>query len=224
LSDLAGASGTDRGATLAGARYRWRDGDSNIGALNAYGWDTFNTLYAESAHRYDLPNDFELNASAQFTHQGSVGEEFLGNFNTWSVGAQTALSYAGFIATLAYTKVDDAANIRNPWGGSPLFNSVMISDFDRAGEDALRISLSYPFKNIGIEGVSAFASYVNGDTPNYGAEASADQEEFNVNLDFRPQEGRFTDFWLRFRYGTNDGLANVYHETFRVILNYSLKF
>ncbi len=51
LSEVAGAEGTDRGATLAGFRYHWREDQSNIGAMNAAGWDTFNTLYAESTHQ-----------------------------------------------------------------------------------------------------------------------------------------------------------------------------
>ncbi len=134
------------------------------------------------------------------------------------------MSYAGLVATLGYTSTDQGAAIRNPWGGSPLFNSVMISDFDRAGENAWRVGLSYPFDRIGLPGVSVFANYVRGDTPEYGPAASPDEEEFNVSLDLRPQKGTFKDFWLRFRYGQNDGLSDANHETFRVILNYSMEF
>ena len=114
--------------------------------------------------------------------------------------------------------------MRNPWGGSPAFNSVMISNFSRPGEDALRIGLSYPFESIGLKGVSASANYVRGDTPESGPAASSDQEEFNVNLDIRPENGVFKEFWLRFRYGRNDGLLGIENENFRVILNYSMKF
>jgi len=224
LSEVAGAEGTDRGATLVGFRYHWREDQSNIGAMNAAGWDTFNTLYAESTHSWDLPGDFDFNLSSQFTHQQSIGDELVGNFETWSIGGQAALSYAGLVATLGYTSTDQGAAIRNPWGGSPLFNSVMISDFDRAGENAWRVGLSYPFERIGLPGVSAFASYVHGNTPEFGPAASPDEEEFNVSVDLRPEKGPLKDFWLRVRYGWNDGLLDANHETFRVILNYSIQF
>ena len=100
----------------------------------------------------------------------------------------------------------------------------MISDFDRAGENAWRVGLSYPFNIIGFPGVSASAGYVSGDTPEYGAAASPDQNELNINLDIRPEDGVLKDFWLRFRYGRNEGLLGATHKTFRVILNYSVNF
>lgn len=224
LSEAAGANGTDRGATLAGLRYHWREKQSNIGMLIALGWDTFNTIYAESAHVWELPNDFELNTATQFTHQSSVGEEFVGDFESHSIGLQAALSYQGLIGTVAYTATDEGARIRNPWGGSPSFNSVMISNFSRPGEDAWRIGLSYPLEYIGLKGVSASANYVWGDTPESGSAASPDQEEFNVNLDLRPENGVFKDFWLRLRYAQNDGLLGIENKNLRVILNYSMSF
>ena len=124
------------GATLAGMRYHWREDKSSIGVLNAAGWDTFNTLYAETDHGWDLPGDFELNTASQFARQDSIGDELLGEFETWTLGGQAALSYAGLVGTVAYTATGQGNNNLNPWGGTPLFNSVMISDFDRAGERA----------------------------------------------------------------------------------------
>lgn len=224
MSEVAGAAGTNRGVSLAGFRYRWRDEKSDIGALNAVGWDTFNTLYAETTHDWVLPNDFELSLSGQFTNQQSIGEELVGDFRTWFAGGQAALSYENWVATLSYTSNGDGNATLNPWGGTPLFNSVMISDFDQAGMDAWRLGLSHHFDDIGLPWMSASANFVEGSTSIVGPGSAPNQREVNVNLDIRPEAEKFDNIWLRFRYGRNDGLKNALDEGFRVILNYSMDF
>lgn len=100
----------------------------------------------------------------------------------------------------------------------------MISDFDRAGEESWGVGLSCPFDEIGLPWASASANYVKGNTPDSGAMASPDQSEFNVNFDVRPKGESLENFWLRFRFGRNEGLTGSTRETFRVILNYSIDF
>ena len=100
-----------------------------------------------------------------------------------------------------------------PWGGSPSYNSDMISDFDRAGEKSVRATLSCDFTDFGLEGVAASTSWVYGDTPESGSAASQDQQEFDVNLDYRPPVEFLDNFWLRVRYAWNDRGATAGAET-----------
>ncbi|MDF1861733.1 MAG: OprD family outer membrane porin [Verrucomicrobiales bacterium] len=111
MSEAAGASGSNRGVTLAGFRYQWREEKSDIGALNGIGWDTFNTFYTESTHRWDLPRDFEFNLSGQFANQQSLGKELLGAISTSTIGARAALSYEGLVARLSFTSTSEGGRI-----------------------------------------------------------------------------------------------------------------
>jgi hypothetical protein len=224
LSELADAGESNRGATLAGMRFSWAEEKGSIGVLNGSGWDTFNTFYAESTRLWDLPGDFELNTSSQFIRQDSIGQALSGEFDTHALGGQAALSFRSMVGSVAYTATGRDEAIRHPWGGSPSFNSVMISDFDRAGEKAWRAGLSYRFDRLGLPGISAFANYVHGNTPESGPAGSPDQEEINVTVDLKPESGVFRNFWLRIRHGWNDRADGNRREDFRIILNYSKEF
>ena len=224
LSEVAGAEGTNRGATLAGIRYAWPDDAGSIGALYARGWDTMDIFYAETSRHWDLPGDFDFNTSVQFARQSSTGDELVGSFDTQSSGAQAALGFRSAVVTVACTTTDREADLRSPWGGTPLFNSVMISDFNRAGEDSWRAGLSYRFDRIGLSGVSAFANYVHGNTPDHGTAASPDEDEFDITVDLRPEKGVFRDWWLRVRHGWTDGHGGQQRKDLRIVLNCSIAF
>jgi len=91
----------------------------------------------------------------------------------------------------------------------------------------VRFNLSCDFTEFGLEGFAASTSWVYGDTPDSGAAASPDQQEFDLNLDYRPSVKWLDNFWLRVRYGINDrefDHGGIDREDFRVILNYSFLF
>jgi hypothetical protein len=71
--------------------------------------------------------------------------------------------------------------IRNPFGGYPGYLSLMVKDFYQAGEDAWLVGLSYDFSHVGMDGLSSFFNYANGNT----SAASPDEEEFDITVDYR---------------------------------------
>jgi hypothetical protein len=231
MSDAAGAAGTNKGVSMFGGRYKFGD-HARIGAINQYGYDTFNTFYAE-ATGFTRPlaalgrgsgdgTGLEARGSLQYTNQQSVGNALLGRFNTWQFGAKLDLGTSKQTLTLAYTQTGEGAGIQKPWGGTPSYNSVIVEDFDSAGERAWRIGAAFDLARVGLHGVSGFVNYVVGDTPDSGANASVDKDELDFTLDWRPKDARLKGLWLRARVASINaaGPGAVDQMDYRLILNY----
>jgi len=224
MSELAGVDGPDRGLSVLGARYELTE-RALLGATDQYGWDMFNTFYGEGQLQHKIPaTDITAKSALQLTDQRSVGDELLGGFDTQMLGAMMSLELKGFLATIGVTSTEKGSSVKNPWGGDPAFNSVMVSDFNRAGEESWRVGLAYDFAQIGLDGFSAFANYVQGNTPDSGAKATPDQNEWNFTVDYRPSVDFLENLWLRVRAGSNELEGERTREEFRVILNYSIPF
>jgi hypothetical protein len=227
MSEAAGTeSSKERGLTMMGARYSPRKGVS-IGAVDYYGWDVMNILYAEANYTRDLSDEIGLKLSGQFTHQASIGEELLGDpsFDTHVWGGRAALSRRGAILLAAFSSTSDHAAIKSPYGSYPGYVSLMRKDFNRAGELGWLVGASYNFEQLGIPGVSAFANFARGTSARdpTSEDSLPNQEEFNVTVDYHPLEGRLEGFWIRLRYAflDVDGDADPAHDL-RVMLNYQI--
>ena len=109
--------------------------------------------------------------------------------------------------------------VRNPFGGDPSFNSLMISNFNQAGEKSSGIGITYNFSKLGLTGLRAFASYVYGSMP-----AGIREEEINATLDYRITVGALKNCSVRVRYARNASTSPVPTEDFRVIFNYTINF
>jgi len=224
MSELAGVDGLDRGLSVVGARYELSE-RALLGATDQYGWDMFNTFYGEGQLQHKIPaTDITAKSALQLTDQRSVGDELLGGFDTQMYGAMMSLELKGFLATVGVTSTEKGSAVRNPWGGDPAFNSVMVSDFDRAGEESWRVGLAYDFAQIGLDGFSAFTNYVQGNTPDSGDVATPDQNEWNFTVDYRPTADFLENLWFRVRAGSNELEGERTREEFRVIVNYSIPF
>ncbi|MGI9240422.1 MAG: OprD family outer membrane porin [Verrucomicrobiales bacterium] len=219
LSHRAGVRNFDRGVSAIGARYRLSE-KAMVGATNQYGWDLWNTFYAEAELTRPITGtSFTSKAGLQVIDQRSIGDKLAGDFETQLFGASLALGLRGFITSAAFTSTGDDSTVRNPWGGNPSYNSVMVSDFDRPGEDSYRLGFSYDFADLGLDGFSTFANFVHGEAP-----GSPDQDEWNLTVDYRQTQGLLKDFWIRIRAGQNDREGGVTRDEFRVIFNYSRSF
>jgi hypothetical protein len=165
---------------------------ANLGLINHYGKDYMNIFYTEFNSRARLLGGLGVQFSAQFTSQNSVGDELDGDFDT-----------------------------RN-WGGKPSYLSIMIKDFDRASEDAWLVGLSSDFSIFGENAFSGFVNYARGDTPEHGSNASPDQSEFDITLDYKPREGLLKGFWFRLRGAVVDqaGSDGTDLKDIRFIVNY----
>lgn len=223
MSVAAGAPGSNQGVTMGGFVYQFTEG-FRAGAINHYGWDTLNLLYTGASLDHTTDQDVDLSLGFQFSDQSSVGDALAGSRSGQLYGVEASAGVNSLIASVAFTQ-RTGDRITKPWGGDPSYNSLMLSDYDRRSEEAIRLGLSYDFEEIGLPGVSAFANYAWGNTPETGPDASPDQQEVNVTLDLRPEKGKWKDFWLRFRYGYNDrDGGGVSRTDFRVIANYSIEF
>jgi hypothetical protein len=223
MAEAAGANDANDGMSLAGGRYHFTE-HGDIGAINYQAWDVMNTLYVEGNSARQISTDFAVRLSGQYTRQKSIGDELTGAFDADVYGVQLGLSYKDGILTVAHTSTSSDSGIRSPWGGYPGYASVIIQDFNRAGEDAWLLGLSWNAKRLGLDGLTVFTNYVTGDTPDSGSAASPDQQEFDLTTDYYFQGGAVDGLWLRARaaFLNQEGPGAVDQQDFRVILNYTL--
>ena len=225
MSEAAGFNDRDEPLTVGAARYEFTD-DINIGATSQYAWEFMNTLYTEANAVWSFPDDRALRLGGQYTDQRSVGDEIGGDFDTFVFGGKLAASYRSATLTLAFSSTDDGAGIRNPYGGYPGYLSLMIKSFNRADEDAWLVGASYDFARIGVPGLSSFVNYAQGSTPDSGSNASPDQWEFDMTVDYRVQSELLNGLWLRARAAFVDqdddvvGSSDV--DDIRFIINYDI--
>jgi len=187
--------------------------------VNELTWDLLNIAYFEAGRSWQLSEDFQLRGQLQFIDQQSVGNELLGRFATQLYGTSLSASYRSAVLSLAFTNTANGSTILAPFGGVPSFNSLMISDFDEAGENSIGMGLSYDFARLGLSGLKAFADYAHGELP-----AGQHEDEVNVTADYRVDNGPLKNFWLRIRYAHNSPSNQPATDEFRVTLNYTLTF
>ena len=226
MSKGAGVSGdSDEGMAMVGGLFKAND-NLDIGIVNFYTFNVFNIFYSEINYTKPLKDKNALKFSAQFTDQRSVGDELLSTspFKTqvWSVEGRYGFKDA--ILRAAYSATSESGTISSPYGGYPGYISLMKSDFNRAGEQAWMVGLTYNFSRIGLKGLSMNTKYASG----YNAEdfssglARPDEQEFDITFDYYPPAGRpLAGFWLRVRGAKlwQDGQDDTHD--IRVLLNYT---
>ena len=219
MSEVAGGpGGIERGTTVAGFLLGKKD-ETYIGAINELTWDLLNIAYAEASRTWKLSDDFQLRGEIQFIDQQSVGDALLGGFATQLYGGSLIASYRSAVLSFSFTSTADGAKVRRPFGGPPAFNSIIISDFDAAGENAFGTGLSYDFERIGLRGVKMFADYAHGELP-----SDRHEDEIDITGDYRIDDGPLKNFWLRLRYAHNWESNQPDTDDFRVIVNYTFTF
>jgi hypothetical protein len=227
MSKDAGAP-VDTGVGLAGVNFSL--GRFSIGAIDYYCDDVINIGYAETKYTLAVTQKLGLLFAAQFTDQRSVGEDLLtgSTFSVNQLGVKGEISYGGAVFTLGYTADSSGADLQSPWSGYPGYTSVQVQDFNRAGEKALLVKASYDFTSLGLEGVTAYALFVHGwdrINPSTGRDVP-NENELDLDLQWKPKTGFFENFWPRFRYAVvheHEGQERYIHD-FRIILNYPFSF
>jgi hypothetical protein len=225
MSQDAGAP-VNTGVGFGGALFSL--GRFSIGAIDYYCEDTINIGYGEAKYTWLATQKLHLLFAAQLTDQRSVGDDALKGyaFSVNQVGVKTEMSYSGALLTIAFTTDTGGADLQNPWSSYPGYTSVQVKDFNRAKEKAFLVKAAYDFTHLGLEGVTAYALVVHGwdrINPTTG-QGVANENELDLDLQWRPKSGFFKNFWPRVRYGVvhqYEGEKNYIHD-FRVILNYDL--
>jgi hypothetical protein len=229
ISAAAGARGTDKGLSMAGARIPVSD-QITLGAINYYGWDTFNTFFTEATYHAVLRGNLDMKLFGQFTDQRSTGDELVGKFTTNQLATQAAFGWRGAVIKIAASVTDDGAGIRSPWGGKPSYLSLQRLDFDRANEKAIKLGLSYNpdfFSSLGLSSFINIARGVDAIDPLLGVDLP-NQNEYDITIDYKPPEGILEGLWFRARaaFLDIDGDDQSWYDVrdYRIIVNYNIPF
>lgn len=223
MSEAAGAPGTSDGISTAWGILNFND-RTKLAVFNLYGRNTFNTLYAEANWADYLLQHSGIMVGAQYTDQRSVGHELVGDFRTWQGGLKFSGSVKSTILTLTHTRTGTGGSVRNPWGGLPGYNNMMIESFNRPGEKSWRLGASLTGTPWKVGAWSGFASVVHG----YDARDATtglpapDVTEVDLTIDYRPTGGPMKGLWVRLR-GAYAKFADSTSEwNTRLTVNYSM--
>jgi hypothetical protein len=227
MSEAAGAPGTDKGLALVGAQYTFKDG-SVLGFTNQASIDVMNTLFGKAEKSFALSDDTSIRVYVQYTDQRSIGDELIGDFKTHLFAVKGELFWKNASIRLAASTAGKEKGLQSPFGGPPNYLSIIVDNFDRAGEDAYMVGASYDFKGVGVNGLSMFGNIATGNTPDSGPSASPDETEYDLTVDYKfMRENWLKGLSLRMRGAWIDqdesepGGDDFFD--FRVIVNWTLK-
>ena len=225
MSEQAGAAGSDEGLVLAGLRAT-PSNSLAVDASAAWGLDTFNSALVQVEYTRPLAEDLVLTIGAQYHDQRSVGDELVGDFDTWNVGAHAKLAFWGASVDSMFHQTGDGASIRSPFGTWPGYLSLINLDFDRAEETAWGVKVSYDFGRIGVPGLTAsfwFAQGTGAIDPSTG-ESAPDRRGYDFDVTYTVPKGWLKGLQIKTRAalvgieGTPGVLPDI-----RLILNFPLR-
>ena len=225
MSQQAGAGGDDEGLVMA-ALTLTPIKDLAVYASTFYARDVFNTAYGKAEYTLPLATEFKIQLGVQYTDQRSVGDERLGEFNTWNVGGGGRVLWRGLSVGTAFHITGDQASIRSPWGSWPGYLSMIVTDFNRANEKAFGVGVRYDFGGtllpFRVPGLTVFLAYVQGTerTDPLTNSHLPTTREGDLDIIYNVQAVKGLSFRFRNGYvgrGNSDTLKD-----FRLILNYEL--
>lgn len=225
MSRAAGAD-ADRGVGVAGGLMTW--GPASLGAIEYFSQDTINIAYAEGKYALGLPFDAAAVLAVQYADQRSTGTSLLvpSGFATGQFGSRLQAGISTAILTFAYTAVGDGYAMQNPWSSNPFYTDALILSYQRAGENALQLGLSYDLSPIGLKGVAAAVQYFTGWTSAPAAGAPLVESEWDFTLEWRPDWKPLSGLWLQARYGkalTSQSDRTTTTDELRLVLNYKVR-
>nr|MBP6627628.1 OprD family outer membrane porin [Arenimonas sp.] len=199
MSEAAGAAGSDEGLGLLGAQYTLADG-SLVGATSQTAFDVMNTFFIKGEKSFPLANGMSVRAFAQYTDQRSIGDELIGPFSTYLAAVKGELSFPNGSFRLAASRAGSEKGLQSPFGGPPNYLSIIVDNFDRAGEESYLVGLSYDLSDLGVPGLSFMTNIADGRTPDTGPNASPDETEYDLTVDYRvPKDRKLSGLWVRVR-------------------------
>ncbi len=230
MSDALGVE-QDEGVLITGIRHRTRD--LNYGLVNYWINDVMNTAYGEIDYALPFGGDNgapSFRISLNDIDQRSVGADLMEEapFETYQASVRLIASYRNFVLTGATSWVGRDADISKPFGTSPTYTSMIISSFQRAGENGYLASLSYDFSDIGLRGLKFYVGWGKGID---AVEAKtgkplSDRDEIDLRLAFEPRSGPLVGLRAEVEYvdehfTDSDTPSNDLRQ-FRAIVNYRL--
>ena len=235
MARIAGApSGTDESMWFGGAGFKPIDGV--IWRLSAY--DVPNILvsgYTDGVWIVRLPDNYRLTLGGQYMSQNSTGEELLtgSSFHTWAAGLKADLTRGPLTLSVAHNRTGDRDAYRSPYGSWPGYTSMIVKDFDRAGERAFLAGTTIDFVGIGVPGLAFnFAAVFGRDAINPAGRVDlSNNNEYNATLDYRFTSASWPEalrpLWLRARAARVEERFNGNNDVtmdYRIVLNYEVVY
>ena len=134
MSQAAGVKDGTAGVSMAGTRYV--SGGTEVVVLDQFTPGVFNTLFTKFEQTFTLANNRAVRAFVQYTDQRSVGQELIDAFTTGLLAGKAEYSWGNTTLRLAASTTRDEKGIQKPYGNPSNYLSIIVEDFDRAGEDA----------------------------------------------------------------------------------------
>lgn len=222
MAEQAGAEGEDRG--LAYVSLNWSNETLSIGFTNQLTPDVLNNFYAEASWTRELANGIGLRIEGQATDQRSVGDHLLTgtSFHTWRVGLRGVVTWNGVAFALAGSWTDDERGIVSPYGSDPNFLSTMQDDFEKAGDRALLLGVSYNYARWDLPNLTTNLKVVFGrNRLRLEGGEKVDSRQVEATFDYRLAEGRLQGLWFRLRGSYLDD-GPVKAGEVRAIVNYDI--
>lgn len=234
FANVAGApAGTSEGMWLGGVGF---DVYKDVGLrLSSYHVPNILTsTYADGAWSTALSETLNLRLAGQYMFQSSNGDDLLtgSTFHATSGGVKADLQRGPAIFTVAYTQTGRSAAYRSPYGTWAGYTSMLVLDFNRAGEKAWLIGGTYDFAGWNMPGLALNVNAVFGrDAINSATGAAlSDNNEYDFTLDYRFTEKTWPEWlrplWIRARYARiEEKLADTATTNdYRIIVNYEWVF
>jgi hypothetical protein len=235
LAQVAGApEGVSEDMWMGGVE--WAPAKDQLYRLSAYRVpDILQSYYADGSALLPLAGELRLRLSGQYMTQRSSGDNLLtgSSFDTWSAGVKADLIRGPATFSIAYTQTGDGDNYRSPYGSWAGYTSMIVKDFNRAGEQAWLLGGAYDFGVHGLTGFSVNAYVVHGTDaidPASGA-GTSDNTEYDLTLDYRFSAESWPAWirplWLRaraVRVEEDFGDRTAVTKDYRVIANYLWTF
>ena len=225
MSEAAGVPDVTRGAYAGGGRYKFAEA-LTLEAFDVYTPDIINIFYAEAVSKFETEGGIGFKLAAQFTQENSVDDELLerASDSTYAFGGKADISYNKAVLTLVLTGNSSSEDLISPYGTYAGYNSIIINDYNRAGEYGLRTGLSYDFAELGLKGLSAFGNYVwgfNAVDPDSGDDIP-NQDELDLTLDYKFKGSWLDGLSIRLRGAFINEEGGNSLQDYRVIVNYPL--
>lgn len=197
--------------------------------------DVLTSTYTDVAWLTPINDQVKLRLGAQYMYQGSNGDNLLTGsaFHTWAGGLKTEVIWGPVTLTGIYTETGQSAAYRSPYGTWAGYTTMIVRDFDRAGERAWLVGGTLDFSFLNLQGLSFNANAVFGSNAidPLSHAALSDATEYNYTLDYRFTDSIWPDslkpLWLRARAARVEerlaGVTTVLTD-YRIIANYEWKF
>ena len=206
--------------------------DLDLRLSSYYVPNVLSSTYADVAWTTALSDSVKLRLGGQTMYQTSVGDNLLTGtaFSTNSNGVKVDLLPGAATLTLAYQQTGRGSKYNTPYSGWAGYTSMIVKDFDQAGQKAWLVGTTCDFAGLNVPGFVLNGAIVYGYdaiTASTGA-AQPNWTEYDITADYRFSAASWPEWarplWLRGRAAhVSQGSAGTIND-YRIILNYEWVF